>query len=119
MCSWVCAFRIPLRISHIYREDCGIDFLKGEAVDMAPEPFLSEEAGHIPYDTEIRGLQFLANQAQRETEATELHHETTMLINVDRYYARVYPQHATARLYYRELEEGANGLRRQESVLIT
>ena len=73
---------------------------------MAPVPFLSEEADPIPHEAEIRGLEFLANQEQRETEATEIPPEATFLINFNRYYTCVYPRYATARVYYRDHEEG-------------
>ena len=81
-------------------------FSTGEPVDTAAVPFAPEEADLIPHDAEIRGLEFLGEEQMYETEGVELRHETTTSINSDRYVSYVYPRHDTARVYYREHEEG-------------
>ena len=76
---------------------------------MAPVPFLSGEEGDIPRGDAIRGLELIDNQEQLETEATDLHHDATLVINFNMYYRCIYHRYATSRVYYRGHDEGKMG----------
>ena len=98
--------RRPAESSHVGASDNGIDFLAHETLQDGPTPFIPEESEIIPFGRENPAIRTAMEEDDLAVVSVNLEHDLLQKINIDRYYICLYTTHATARVYFRDSEEG-------------